>query len=143
MDTQGSLVGVMERFTDAPREVRVCGGDHQGCALLFVSHDAGQGVLRLLLGFCIVDHPHDLFFVISEKRTAQSQETLRVLVTNSETSRADDLIGSRRPRVPGPATVMKQGSALGADRRLSKLAPQFIGVVLVLLNCSVSAISQS
>ena len=65
-----------------------------------------------LLLLRVFDDADQLFVLGIFERPFDRDEAFGVFVPNPETGRADNLVGSRRLRVPGPAAFMKQGSAL-------------------------------
>jgi hypothetical protein len=99
-------------------------------------------VFLFLLLLRIFDAADQLFVLGIFERPFDRDEALGICIVNPVTSRTESLVRARQFRFPDPPTYLKNCPACWTDRGFLELPLQFIGVVFVLLNSSVSASSR-
>src|SRR5215831_5343787 len=127
---QGALAGVVDVLGDSAREVRV-GGRHQDSAVGVLDRDDSlQRVAGFLARLAVAHQVEDLIAVGGEVVADQAHVARGVAVADALAGGAQLLVhGAGRRAVPGPASLLEEGAAFRAARRIRELASGLVAVV--------------
>jgi hypothetical protein len=111
-----ALIRMMERLTDAARQMEVGGGDQDAVRSFLDVHDPMQWVFRLFSRLLVAGQVEDFLLVISEEAAAQGQEAGGVVITDPLAGWAYRFVRCGRLGYPSPPFVMEHGMTVGTTR---------------------------
>jgi hypothetical protein len=131
-------IRMMERLTDAARQVEVGGGDQNTVRSCLDVHDSMQRVFRLFSCLLIASQVEDFLLVISEEAAAQGQESGGVVITDPLAGWAHRFVSRRGLGHPSPPLVMEYGMTVGTTRGVGEPLLRGRGLMYTFLGAPVS-----
>jgi hypothetical protein len=131
-------IRMMERLTDAARQMDVGGGDEDAVRSCLDVHDPMQRVFRLFSRLLVAGQVEDFWLVISEEAAAQGQEASGVVITDPLAGWAHRFVSRRGLGHPSPPFVMEHGMTVGTMRGVGEPLLRCRGLMHTFLRAPVS-----
>src|SRR5208282_1745734 len=139
-ESEPAVVGVMEGLADPPRQVNIGRRDEDRVAGGLDPHDPVERTLLVLERLVVARKREKLVLVRAREGAFERELACRIFVLDAMAGLASHRCRLRRPHLPCPAPLVKDGTARRADARLRELLQHLVGIADVgILGAAVGA----